>query len=124
MVKKALVSIISTYNKIIDRKLSRIKSFKASRFSFKKRISELSKHNEKVVGGDTLSKNLFVKGLQARIAKPFSRKTKVKLDLIKHDLFDAGSSLRKAKKMRKNLATGRIKFIRIRGRIVPIRMKK
>lgn len=127
MSKKKINHILSFLNGAIDRKKSNIFSFKASRLNFKKKIDSLDNSPKnlriKKLGGNSLSKKSFVDAIRHRTGS-WGGIAGAALKVTENDLAKGAKSIRKLKKQRKNIATGRVKFARIRGRVVPIRSKK
>ena len=105
------MSSIKELNALLRATQSTINTFKATRRNFKVRT-----------GGLNLSKELFSKGMvQSFFEKGFSFKKSFKLaEQVKQQATGGAKLVKQLKKQRKREA---VKFVRIRGRIVPIRKK-
>lgn len=127
MTKKFTKSALSYLNYVIDRKKTNLSNFKASRLNFMKKIDSLGKSaNEtriKAISGNKLSKKSFMDNIRFR-GQGFTGIRGAALDVAHNDLKEGAKALRKLKKQRKNLTTGRVRFIRRHGKIIPIRSKK
>lgn len=106
-------------NELIGRKKSALESFKRTRHNFREAINKLPKGDPRKKGGNALSKKSFVNHIKYGNGKTPDSVLAGKM--TEAGLSDGNKGLKDLKKQRKDIATGRTRFIRIRGRVIPIK---
>ena len=115
---KALKDLIKFLNREIDLKKSNLNTYKNTKKIFRKKVESLPKGDPGKKQGSTLSKKLFLEGMQFKLGKSIDKDIIKKMEI---DIVGGTKALKKVKKDRKKLG---VRFIKIRGKVVPIKVKK
>jgi GNAT superfamily N-acetyltransferase len=107
--------MLAVLNEVIQRKATNLLNYRVNKLAVKKVIDALPKGSPARKGGNIISKSLFTAGIahKANMAHlPIAKQ--IGINTIKHDLDEGYSTLRKLKKLRKNVATNRSTEMRLK----------